>query len=244
VQITYRHLVAIATAVAAVTFLVTGVRTGETFFTVVGGIITVAAVSALAFDRWFAVVPGIVVGLAGVVHAPMLISMLEHPDSTNDFAPAVMAIFVGAAVVALGVTDLVGRKRRTGTVVAPVIVRGATTGLGALAIAVVASGVMSATRETTRVDASERAGALIVTYEGAKVKEKELKAQAGVATRIVVDNEDAFVHDFKLEGTDLRFDLGPNDEKAAEFTISAPGEYTYKCTLTGHGNMKGTLTVR
>jgi len=47
-----------------------------------------------------------------------------------------------------------------------------------------------------------------------------------------------------LEGTDLRFDLGPNDEKAAEFTISAPGEYTYKCTLTGHGNMKGTLTVR
>jgi plastocyanin len=241
-QITYRQLVAIAAAIAGLAFIGTGVRSGEVLFSVVGGAILVVAALALV-DRWWAQVPALIVGVAGVAHAPIFVPLLEYPESTNDFAPAVVGIFVGAAVVGLSVTDLVGRKRGTGTVVSPVVVRAFGTGVAAVVVAISASVVMSATRETSKVDASEREGALVVTYEGAAIKEKSLTVKAGETARIVVDNEDAFVHDFVLEGTDVRFGLGPNDEKSAEFVISERGEYTYKCTITGHGSMKGTLVV-
>jgi heme/copper-type cytochrome/quinol oxidase subunit 2 len=242
-NVTYRQIIAAAAVIAGVVFLVTGIRADEAPFLAVGGAILGVAALAASFDRWWAIVPAIVIGGAGAAHAPIMIPMLEYPESANDFAPALVSLVLGAAVVVLGVTDLVARRRRTGTFVAPAVLRASTTVLGAIVLAIVASTAVSVTRDASKVDASDRVGALIVTYDGFNVEQESLNASAGRPTRIVVDNEDAFVHDFALEGTDVRFGLGPNEEKMAEFTIEKPGEYTYRCTLTGHGNMKGTLTV-
>jgi plastocyanin len=241
--IAYRHVIAAAAVVASAVFVVTGIRADENMFLAIGGAILVVAALAAAVDRWWAIVPALVVGVAGAAHAPMMVPMLEYPESTNDFGPALVSLALGGAVAVLGVVDLVARKRGTGTLVAPVVLRASAMGICAVALAVVASGVVSVTRDVSKVDASDRAGALVVTYDGFKIEQKSLSVRAGEATRIVVDNEDAFVHDFVLEGTDVRFALGPKEEKAEEFTIEEPGEYAYRCTLTGHGNMKGTLTV-
>jgi plastocyanin len=76
-------------------------------------------------------------------------------------------------------------------------------------------------------------------------KTKEVEAKAGTIT-IKLDNKDSVVHNVtvKTPDGDKQVVQGRGD-RATTGTIDLPaGTYDYVCTIPGHGNMKGKLTVK
>jgi uncharacterized cupredoxin-like copper-binding protein len=72
-----------------------------------------------------------------------------------------------------------------------------------------------------------------------------LVAQAADATtNLAVKNSGAFVHTFTVREPGINVGFGPHDEKLIEISGAAPGVYEFRCDISGHESMKGTLLVQ
>lgn len=240
-RIQHRHLVAAGAAAVCVPVTVTAAAVQEPFYIVFATVAAICAVIALAFDRWWAVVPAMLGSLFIFSSLPFVVHALQHPDSVFDFAPAVLGMPAALAVVGFGVAELAGRKRGVRRDAPVALVRGLATGAAVLTLSALVSGVLTVTNRTT-VSASDRAGAQVVKYNTSKVDVKTIDTKAGEPIKVVVENHDLYVHDFTVKAANVSVDLGPKDEKLVEFTIATPGEYAFVCTL--HDGMKGTIVVR
>lgn len=217
----------------------------EPLFLVVAAVTLAAAAVAMAFDRWWAVVPVLALPLAGIpLVAESARELHNRFDSALDFVTVLGILGAIAAGIAYSVIDLVGRVRRSHAAASRRATRVFVAGLTAFALAAAASSVATLTADRSTVSASERAGAQVLVYDGARINIRDIDARAGEPVRIVVDNEDPIAHDFVIEGTEVDVYLGPKDEKLVEVTFGERGAYEFRCTFPGHGGMSGTIYVR
>ncbi len=218
----------------------TGIVMEDPFFAVIGVVGLVIAAVAARFDHWWALVPSMVAGIALLLQITFFIDMLGRVD-TVEFAYGWACIIAGVPVVVFGVADLIARRRHVSRTAPAIVSRFAAAAAMAVVAVVVTSGVATITGRDT-VSAEDRTGAIQVTYKDTEVEQKEISAKAGVPVRIVVENKDVWYHNFEVVGTSVKVDLGAKESKIVELNL-APGEYTYHCTVPGHGSMTGTLTI-
>lgn len=129
--------------------------------------------------------------------------------------------------------------------------------IGAFMIAVVAG--------CTSSSGDEAATTLDVTTASMAFSSKEIALEKGKPVKLVLNNTDAVLHDFSIDkigvkvkettsavhddhskAPDLHVAAEAGQTATVEFTPTAPGTYTYYCTVAGHkeAGMTGTLTVR
>lgn len=74
-------------------------------------------------------------------------------------------------------------------------------------------------------------------------KTESIDAQRGETLRLVLKNDDLYVHTFTIDELDIDVTIGPLGEKALSLTPGDAGTYEYLCTVTGHESMTGLLEV-
>jgi len=197
------------------------------------------------FGSW-ALVLGAVAGLVGIVlaYGPYLIKSTGSINSVFDFGVAVVATVSAVMVLVGSVVAFVHLRRGTARVEASPVERNALRGVAVVvAVLVVVSAVVTlAARD--KVDDADRAGATEVLMKTTEFRTAELEANAGETLRLVIKNDDLYIHTFTINELDIDVTVGPRGEKALSVTSPDAGTFEYKCTLAGHESMKGTLTVR
>lgn len=113
--------------------------------------------------------------------------------------------------------------------------------LGVVALALVVSGVLDLTTETT-VDAATAEGAVAVSMEDFDFDPAQYSLPAGEDASFLVHNSDVFTHDFGIEalGVEATF-VTPGSDVLIPVAAPEAGEYTILCSL--HPDMEARLTV-
>jgi heme/copper-type cytochrome/quinol oxidase subunit 2 len=238
-----RMLFALALALLAIPHVVIAYAVSVPALNLVGAAMLLLAALAARFDRWWAVAPGVVISVVAAVHTFAFYSAFMHFDSGAEFSGAVSALVLGTTAAVLGGADLVARRRRSTATVSRSAVRVFTLGVALLVVVSAASAATTiATRDT--VSAADREDALLVNYKDTDVVDgtNTLTAPSG-EVRIVVDNQDVAFHNFVIKDSGISVDLGPKESKLVVADL-APGTYTFKCTIGGHGAMTGTIVVK
>ena len=111
-----------------------------------------------------------------------------------------------------------------------------------LAVLVVVSAVVTlAARDT--VEEADRVDAIEVLMEKTEFRTAELDAKAGETLRLVIKNNDLYIHSFTILELGVDVMVGPRGEKAVALSPNKTGTFEYECIIPGHESMTGTLTV-
>ena len=100
------------------------------------------------------------------------------------------------------------------------------------------------------VDATPQATVRIRAFDRLQFEPKRIEIQAGVATRIELENSGAAAHTLVVKTPDgerdwVHLHALPGTTKAATYQLDEPGTYPVLCTIPGHteGGMIGELVV-
>ena len=184
----------------------------------------------------------IMVGILGLVYAvfmaPFVPESFAFPASTTDFVinlvsiAACLLIMVGAvAIFRAGTIDARSdTARKFGTAILAVVVLGT---------------AFSVTARLTREDPLGRPFDVTVTAEDTEFSPREIDA-AGTLGRplsFFIENEDLTAHTFTIDELDVDESIPGGGSARVELSEIPSGTYRYYCTVTGHEDMEGTLTV-
>lgn len=165
------------------------------------------------------------------VNGVYVVEDLAHPDSFGTFFPAA----IGLAAGVVGAVGLCGFLRRWSVRAA------ARTGAVAGLVMLVALGVGLYATLTVENDRA-REGDLALATDGVEWVPVTLTAVASGDIAVFVSNEDPFRHTFTIDELDVDEELPAGADRRVTFTAE-PGEYVYHCTVPGHEDMVGVLTV-
>ncbi len=59
---------------------------------------------------------------------------------------------------------------------------------------------------------------------------------------IFIQNEDPFRHTFAIDALDIELELPASTDRRIDI-VAAPGTYDFFCSVPGHDDMVGTLTI-
>ncbi|MEX1252817.1 MAG: cupredoxin domain-containing protein [Dehalococcoidia bacterium] len=169
---------------------------------------------------------------------------LLHPESFFDFIPSMIGLAGSVIVVTSGIVAL--RETRAHAVrFSPSAVERAVAGtiVVVLGVLFVVSGVLTVSGRST-VSAQDKVGALSVRMHKTEFSPEQIEVAGGEAPRVVVENDDAFLHTFTMDDFAIDVTVRPGSEELIELPALAPGSYTYHCAVDGHESMKGTLEVQ
>jgi len=172
-----------------------------------------------------------IVAVAAILgNAPVIVDELIHIDSTPSFVLTLLSVVGAAAGIIAGLGAYF--RWQTGSIRSIAI-----TGAAVFAIGSIISVATSATTES----AVALDGDAVVVAEKVEFAPGSFTLDTN-ASGVWVENRDGIRHTFTIE--DLGVDLDIPALKAARVGIDAvPGTYPYICTVPGHENMTGTLTI-
>ena len=162
---------------------------------------------------------------------PFVVDDLAHPDTFATFFPAAVGIAAGV----LGGLGLVGFLRRWSVRAA------ARSGLAAAVVMLVALGVGLFATLTVEDDSAQE-GDLALATDGTDWVPDTLTASAAGDVAVFVQNQDPFRHTFVVDDLDVEVELPSNTDRRVSFAAES-GEYEFHCSVPGHEDMTGTLTV-
>jgi plastocyanin len=183
---------------------------------------------------------------------PFMFYDLTHPAVFDHFVLAVpvVAFLVTTVVAGIGATVQHERSRRRADPTAEprqaprtlLVFLGALTGLclGALLVASTAAGTSAG---GVSAEALAKLPAL-ATLPNA-FDRTELRAKVGETVALRLENQDSTSHSFDIDELDVHALMPAGTPVLALFTPSAPGSYTFYCSIPGHreAGMVGTLVV-
>ncbi len=101
------------------------------------------------------------------------------------------------------------------------------------------------------VDATPQATVRVQAFDGLRFEPKRIEVQAGVPTRLELENAGAAEHTLVVKTPDgeqdwVHLHVPPGATEAATYQLDEPGTYALLCTIPGHteGGMVGELVVR
>ena len=197
------------------------------------------------FGSW-ALVLGAIAGLlgTGLSYGPYLITSTGSINSVFDFGVAVVTTVASIMALVGSIVAFVQLRRGTGRVEATAVERNALRGVAAVvAVLVVVSAVATLTARDT-VEQADRAGTIEVLMKTTEFRTAQLDAKAGETVRLVLRNDDLYIHTFTIDELGIDATIGPRGEKALSLSPCNTEIFEYKCTVPGHESMAGTLTVR
>jgi hypothetical protein len=193
--------------------------------------------------RW-----GLIVGmLAGaVVVLVLMLPDLEFatPESFFDFVPNLLGMTGGLIVFGASLVGTIQYFRQQASTDASLVKR-AFKGVLAMIVALAgASGVLTALSAGGVSDAQAQ-GAIVLTAEGVKWDTNMIEASSGEPLRILVKNDDPFVHTFTIHDLGIDKLLGPWTETLIEIPSPAARIYGFICRIEDHKqDMSGAIVVR
>ena len=172
----------------------------------------------------------VVMSLLLLGNLPAIVDDMTHPESFVNFAIfGALALALAFVAIISGVAVLTSRAEAR----ARTVVYGA---LWVLLVAFVVSGVAALTLE----DDAIAAGDLSVVAEKIEFTPTALSGSGTVG--IFINNKDPIRHTFAIESLDLEYELPANTSRRFDID-AAPGTYEFVCTIEGHDDMKGILTI-
>jgi len=196
------------------------------------------------FGRW-ALVVAAVWGLVNLgLWGRLVILALSYPHSFFDFVLPLL-LTVGALLAVVGAIVAFVQQRR-GTTPKTSATRAERRTFGAIAAVllglVVLSGSLHIAGRTT-VSTEAEAGAIVVEMKNSYLAPDRLEIQVGETARLVVKNNDFFVHTFVLDELGVKHTVLPFSELLIELRPTITGEFTYRSGAPMTGGMEGTLVV-
>ena len=169
-----------------------------------------------------------------VSSAPFVVETVTFPASTTDFVINLVSL-AGALVILVAAIAILRSKGHE----AP---SPAAKTFGTITLAVVVAGTLfSVGARLTREDPLGHQGDLDVRAEDTEFAPTKLEA-SGSEVAIFIENKDLTAHTFTID--ELEVDEGiPGGGSARVVASAEAGTYEYYCAVTGHEDMKGTLTV-
>ena len=197
------------------------------------------------FGSW-ALVLGAIAGLlgTGLVYGPYLILSTDSINSVFDFGVAVVATVASIMAVVGSIVAFVQLRRGAARVAATAVERNALRGVAVVVagLMVMSAVVTLAARDT--VEEADRAEAIEVLMKTTEFRTAQLDAKAGETLRLVLKNDDLYIHTFTIDELGIDVIIGPRGEKALSLSPQNAGTFEYTCTIPGHESITGTLTVR
>ena len=194
------------------------------------------------FGKW-ALVLAALWGLLNLFWGSVLRISLSYPNSFFDFVLPLL-LTVGALMAVVGaVVALVQQRRGTPRRVSTRRERWI---FAAIAVALLALVVLSSTLHIvglTSVSAEAEVGAIVVEMRNSYLAPDRLEISVGETARIVVKNNDFFVHTFKIDELGVDHRVLPFSELLIELRPANTGEFTYESRAPMTGDMEGTLVV-
>jgi plastocyanin len=198
-------------------------------FAVILGILAYALRRWAPERRWLRLVGAVLALLVLLLNLPFIVEDLLHPESALVFLPTAISVLAALVAVLAGV---VGFMRLSEGAARPV-------GVGALAVAAVLAVVAAGAALTLESDVSQ-AGDVVIVAEEVEYPEA-VQATAG-SVALFVENRDPFRHTFAIESRDVEVELPASTDRRVVLDLPA-GSYDFKCTVPGHDQMAGVLTV-
>jgi len=194
------------------------------------------------FGKW-ALVVAAVWGLLNLWWGWILILALRYPNSFFDFALPLL-LTVGALLAVVGAIVAFVQQRRGTTRTSATRAERRT--FGAIAVVllglVVLSGILHLTGRTT-VSAEAKAGATVVEMKNSYLAPDRLEIRVGETERILLKNNDFFVHTFEIDELGVKHTVLPFSELLIELQPTSTGEFTFRSEAPITGGMEGTLVV-
>ena len=233
-------------ALMSLVFVVLSVIDGEA--STVGFFIIFIVVSVIfvglmwRFGKW-ALVVGAVWGFLNLWWVWLLILALSYPNSFFDFVMPLL-LTVGALLAVVGaIVTLVQQRRGTTRTSAT---RAEQRAVGAIVMVllglVILSGILHIVGRTT-VSTEAKAGAVVVEMKNSYLAPERLEVRVGETTRILVKNNDFFVHTFEIEELGVEHTVLPFSELLIDLRPTNTGEFTYRSESPMTGDNEGTLVV-
>ena len=195
------------------------------------------------FDKWAL----IVAALWGLVNlglwGRLVILALTYLNSFFDFVLPLL-LTVGALLAAVGAIVAFVQQRRGTTRTSATRTERRTFGAiaGVLLGLVVLSGILHITGLTT-VSTAAGAGAIVMGMRNSYLAPDRLEIRVGETARLLVKNNDFFVHRFELDELGVKHTVLPFSELLIELRPTITGEFTYRSKAPMTGDMEGTLMV-
>lgn len=162
--------------------------------------------------------------------APIIIDDLSHPDSV----PSFVLVLLSVVAALLAITAGLGAFFRWSTTP----IRIATVAAGTVFVIGAVASVVAGSNASSDVAA---AGDVLVAAEKVEFTPDAVSLDSA-GGGVFVENRDGIRHTFTID--ELGVDLDIPALKSRRIDIDAPaGTYTFLCTVPGHENMKGTLTI-
>ena len=196
------------------------------------------------FGSW-ALVLGAIAGLLGTAlsYGPYLFLSVGSINSVFDFGVAVVTTAASIMALVGSVVAFVQLRRGSTRVEATAVERNALRGVAVVVAVLVALSAVVTLAARDTVEEADRAGAIEVLMKTTEFRTAELNAKAGETLRLVLKNDDLYIHTFTIDELGIDVTIGPRGEKALSVSPSNTGTFEYKCNIPGHESMTGTLTV-
>ncbi len=196
------------------------------------------------FGAW-PLVFGAIAGLLGtaLVYGPYLIQSTGSINSVFDFGVAVVTTVASILALVGSIVAFVQIRRGTARDGATAFERNALRGVAVVVAAVVVVSVVVTLAARDTVEEADRAGAVEVLMKRTEFRTAQLDTKAGETLRLVLRNDDLYMHTFTIDELGVDVTVGPRGEQALSLSPRNTGTFEYKCTIPGHESMTGTLTV-
>lgn len=184
--------------------------------------------------------PGVIMlGIVGLLYfvllAPFVGESFAFPASTVDFVINLVSIFSSLVIIVstiallrAGTTDTRSAgARRFGTAVLAIVVVGTMFSIGA---------------RLAREDPLGQERDLDITAKDTEFTPTQLDVDASNVS-FFIENEDLTAHTFTIDELDVDEAIPGGGSARVELTGADAGEYEYYCSVTGHEDMKGSVTI-
>ena len=173
----------------------------------------------------------------------LLILALSYPNSFFDFVLPLL-LTVGALLAVVGATVAFVQQRRG--ITRNSATRAERRTFRAIAVVllglVILSGILHIAGLTT-VSTEAGAGATVVEMKNSYLAPDRLEIPVGETARLLVKNNDFFVHTFELDELGVKHTVLPFSELLIELRPTNTGEFTFRSKARMTGDMEGTLVV-
>ena len=230
-------LFALVSLVFAVLSMIDGEASTVGFFIISIVLSVIVAGLITRFGRW-ALVVAAVWGFLNLFWGSLLVL-----NSFFDFVLPLL-LTVGALLTVVGAIVAFIQQRR-GTI-RTTATRNERRTFIAIPVVLVALTILSGSLHIaglTTVAAQDEEGAIVVEMKNSYLLPNRLEIPVGETTRIVVKNNDFFVHTFRIDELGVKHTILPFSERLIELRPTSTGELTYRSEAAMTGDMEGTLVV-